>query len=240
MRSERLATARRMAYSFFWNRSGGRQETPRQQRLLHSVRSFYLCLHDDAWFFSRTNSNSNSNNGNLSNKFKSDFSSDFLLMLRLFCVCFLRAIYPPRPARRGDERRPLSWPIGNSDRFVYEQMTRRVLVAITAFVTICNTDSAPVGVSSFIELDLAVASGAPAIEITASEIVFENELYVRHAEMLIESTIGATLSGGHQTRLFFLENGTKLSLRGVRLETGGQVAVPEAFSSVAPTAVPFS
>ena len=99
-------------------------------------------------------------------------------------------------------------------------MARRVLVAITAFVTICSTDSTPVGVGSFTGLDLAVASGVPAIEITASEIVFENELYVRHAEMLIESTIGATLSGGHQTRLFFLENGTKLSLRGVRLENG--------------------
>ena len=110
--------------------------------------------------------------------------------------------------------------MGNSDRFVYKRMARRVLVAITAFVTICSTDSAPVGVGSFIKLDMAVASGAPAIEITAPKIVFEYHLHVRHAKMLIESAIGGTLPGRYQTSLFFLENGTKLSLHGVRLENG--------------------
>ena len=37
MRSKRAATARRMVCSVFKTVSGGRQETPRQQRLLHSM-----------------------------------------------------------------------------------------------------------------------------------------------------------------------------------------------------------
>ena len=77
-------------------------------------------------------------------------------------------------------------------------------------------------VDSFTELNLAVASGAPIIEIIAQEIVFDHQLTVQvlRAPLLIESSIGATLSGGDQTRLFVLQNGTSLSLRGVRLESG--------------------
>ena len=102
-------------------------------------------------------------------------------------------------------------------------MWRRTLVAAAALATVCNAGSAPVvHVGSFPELQMAVSSGAPAIEITARKIVFDQQLYVPSAEtaLLIESTIDATLSGGDETRLFFLQNGSKLSLRGVRLERG--------------------
>ena len=96
------------------------------------------------------------------------------------------------------------------------------LLAVAALAAMYTAHSAPVEVGSFSELNLAVGSGARAIEITAPEIVFDHQLEVRRSRtaLLIESTIGATLSGGHQTRLFFLNNGSKLSLRGVDLLDG--------------------
>ena len=89
------------------------------------------------------------------------------------------------------------------------------IVAIAALATIRNTDSAPVGAGSFPEFKLAVASGAPTIELTAPGIVFDHQLIVQHAgaPLLIQSLIGTTLSGGKKTRLFLLQNGSKL--RGV-------------------------
>ena len=93
---------------------------------------------------------------------------------------------------------------------------------VAALATIRNTDSALVGAGSFTELNLAVASGAPIIELTSPAITFDHQLTVRHAgaPLLIQSLIGTTLSGGQKTRLFLLQNGSMLSLRGVRLESG--------------------
>ena len=90
-----------------------------------------------------------------------------------------------------------------------------LLLAVAA-LTVMHADSIPVG--SFQELNLAIGSVVKAIEITAPEIVFDHQLQVWHAK--IESTIGATMSGGYHTRLFFLQNGSKLSLRGVNLVGG--------------------
>ena len=91
------------------------------------------------------------------------------------------------------------------------------LVLSVAATIMRNVDSAPVGVRSFPELNLAVDSGARNIEISAPETVFDHQVEVRSTKkaLLIESTIGATLSGGYQTRLFFLQNGSALSLRRV-------------------------
>ena len=100
---------------------------------------------------------------------------------------------------------------------------RSVLVAFAALATARGVDSPPVVVDSFPELQLAVDSaGTSAIEITAPQIVFARHLNVRQAgtALLIKSTIGATLSGAHQNRIFVVQNGSKLSLRGVRLECG--------------------
>ena len=82
--------------------------------------------------------------------------------------------------------------------------------------------AAPVDIGSFSELNLTVGAGARVIEITSPEIVFDHQLEVRHARpaLLIESAIGATLSGGNRTRLFFLHIGSALSLRGVNLIGG--------------------
>ena len=96
------------------------------------------------------------------------------------------------------------------------------LLVVTALATMhyCAA-SAPLAVGSFSELDLAVGSGLSS-EITWPEILFDHQLEVRQARtaLVIESTIGAILSGGYQTRLFFLQNGSKLSLRGVDLRGG--------------------
>jgi len=98
-----------------------------------------------------------------------------------------------------------------------------VLLAV-GLADIRNADSAPVDVGLFSELNLVVdSSGATeTVNITSPEIVFDHQLEVWRARtlLLIESRIGSTLSGGNQTRLFFLRNGTKLSLRGVNLAGG--------------------
>ena len=98
----------------------------------------------------------------------------------------------------------------------------RVLVAVAALAAAHNIGGVPVGVVSFTELRLAVESGTPSIEITVPEIVFDHQLVVLHEKtaLTIESTIGATLSGGHKTRLFILQSGSKLSLRGIELANG--------------------
>ena len=94
------------------------------------------------------------------------------------------------------------------------------ILAVVALATMHDTDSAPVSVGSFSELNLAVSSGVRAIEIAAPKIMFDHQLLIENTALLIESTVGATLSGGNQTRLFFLQNGSKLSLRGVDLVGG--------------------
>ena len=94
---------------------------------------------------------------------------------------------------------------------------RRALAVVAAFASMYNTDGAPA--ENFIALNAAVSSGVATIETTAPEIVFHHQIYVRDVT-LIESSIGTTLSGAHKTRLFLLQNGSKLSLRGVRLENG--------------------
>ena len=98
----------------------------------------------------------------------------------------------------------------------------RALLSVAALTTLCTTENAPVGVGSFPELLLAVGSGARAVEITNPEIVFDHQLEVWPSKtvFVIESTIGARLSGGNHTRLFFLQNRSKLSLRGVDLVHG--------------------
>ena len=101
--------------------------------------------------------------------------------------------------------------------------SRALLLAVAALAAMCGAVGTPVlGVGSFAELNLAVVSGARAVEITAREVVFDHQLEVWRARtpLLIKSSIGATLSGGYQTRLFFLQNGSKLSLRGVGLVDG--------------------
>ena len=102
---------------------------------------------------------------------------------------------------------------------------------VAALATIRNTDSALVGAGSFTELNLAVASGAPIIELTAPAIAFGHQLTVRHAgaPLLIQSLIGTTLSGEKKTRLFLLQNGSMLSLRGVRLASGKASDCSECF-----------
>ena len=97
------------------------------------------------------------------------------------------------------------------------------LLAIVALATMHGADSKPVSVGSFSELNLAVRSGARAIEIAAPKITFDHQLLIENTTLLIESTAGATLSGGNQMRLFFLQNGSKLSLRGVDLVGGSTV-----------------
>ena len=107
-------------------------------------------------------------------------------------------------------------------------VVRVVLFLLAALATTRNTVAVSVG--SFSELKLSVGSGTRAIEITAPEILFDHQLEVRHTGTVLQiaSGIGATLSGGHQgrlffrhqTRLFFLHNGSKLSLRGVDLVGG--------------------
>ena len=112
----------------------------------------------------------------------------------------------------------------NADsRMLRAGVSRALLLAAAALATMRGAVSKPVlGVGSFAELNLAVGSGARAVEITAREIVFEHQLEVWRARtaLLIESSIGATLSGGYRTRHFFLHNGSKLSLRGVDLVHG--------------------
>ena len=74
------------------------------------------------------------------------------------------------------------------------------LLTLAAFATMHNAGSAPVGVGSFPELNLAVGYGASSDEITAPDIVVDHQLEVRRTrttDMLIASTIGATLSGGN-------------------------------------------
>ena len=96
----------------------------------------------------------------------------------------------------------------------------RGLLAIVALAMIHDADSAPVGVGSFSELNLAVISGVRAIEIAAPKIMFDHQLLIENTALLIESTIDATLSDGNRTRLFDLQNGSKLILRGVDLVDG--------------------
>ena len=96
----------------------------------------------------------------------------------------------------------------------------RALLAVAALATMRNTDSEPVGVGSFSELSLAIASGARAIKIASPEIVFDHSLEVRTSLLITSATIGNNLSGGNRTRLFFLQNGSKLSLCGVNLVAG--------------------
>ena len=88
-----------------------------------------------------------------------------------------------------------------------------VLVAIAALATA----HASVGVDSFLELNLfnlAIESGSQSsnpmstVKITVPEIVFDHQLEIQRAVLCIESGIGATLSGGYQTRLFFLRHWT--------------------------------
>jgi hypothetical protein len=103
-----------------------------------------------------------------------------------------------------------------------------------------NAGSAPVGVGSFPELNLAVGYGASSDEITAPDIVVDHQLEVRRTrttDMLIASTIGATLSGGNQTRLLFLQKGSALCLCGINLVGG--VASGDC-SKCPSTAAPFS
>ena len=95
------------------------------------------------------------------------------------------------------------------------------LLAIVALAMMHDADSAPVSVASFSELNLAVSSGVRAIEIAAPKIMFDHQLLIENTALLIKSTLGTTLSGGNQTRLFFLQNGSKLSLCGVDLVGGG-------------------
>ena len=79
------------------------------------------------------------------------------------------------------------------------------------------------GACSFPELNLTVVvSGAPTTKLISLDIAFDHQLTVRHAgaPLLTQSLIGTTLSGEKRTRLFLLLNGSKLSLRGVRLESG--------------------
>ena len=94
------------------------------------------------------------------------------------------------------------------------------LLVVVALATMHAADSAPVSVGSFSELNLAVSSGVRAIEIAAPSIMFDHQLLIESTALLIESTVGATFSSGNQTRLFFLQNGSKLSLRGVNLVGG--------------------
>ena len=84
----------------------------------------------------------------------------------------------------------------------------------------CNSLSAPVSVGSFSELDLAVSSGARAIEVAAPTVVFDHQLLIENTVLHIESMIDATLSGGYQTRLFFLRDGSQLSICGIGLLGG--------------------
>ena len=97
-----------------------------------------------------------------------------------------------------------------------------LLLAVATATTHNAGSAAPVDIGSFSELNLTVGAGARVIEITSPEIVFDHQLEVRHARpaLLIESAIGATLSGGNRTRLFFLHIGSALSLRGVNLIGG--------------------
>ena len=96
----------------------------------------------------------------------------------------------------------------------------RGLLAIVALAMVHDADSALVSVGSFSELNLAVSSGVRAIEIAAPKIMFDHQLLIENTALLIESKVGATLSGGNQTRLFVLQNGSKLSLLGVDLVDG--------------------
>lgn len=94
---------------------------------------------------------------------------------------------------------------------------RQVLVTVIALATIRST--APLGIGSFGRLVEAVGDGVRSIEIIAPEIVFVYQLNVWDP-LLIKSTIGAKLSGNLNTRLFYLHNGSKLSLHGVRIDGG--------------------
>ena len=94
---------------------------------------------------------------------------------------------------------------------------RQVLVTVIALATIRST--APLGIGSFGRLVEAVGDGVRSIEIIAPEIVFDYQLEVWDP-LLIKSTIGAKLSGNLKTRLFYLHNGSKLSLHGVRIDSG--------------------
>ena len=98
----------------------------------------------------------------------------------------------------------------------------RVLAAVAALATARNIGGLPVDVRSFIHLNQAVESGARSIEITVPEILFIHPLAVLQGKTVlhIESKIGATLSGGHRTRLFVLHRNSTLSLRGVELAHG--------------------
>ena len=99
----------------------------------------------------------------------------------------------------------------------------RVVLFLVAALAMTPRNTVAVSVGSFSELELSVGSGDRAIEITAPNVLFDYQLEVRQTgtPLHIASGIGATLSGGgHQTRLFFLHNGSKLSLRGVDLVGG--------------------
>jgi hypothetical protein len=104
-------------------------------------------------------------------------------------------------------------------------MSPRFVALVPLFATlrgidlICATDSD--AVSSFSQLDQAVNIGKSFISVEASELVFPHQLQVHErAEVSIESTHRATLSGGDETRLFFLHNQSKLTLRCLNLVHG--------------------
>ena len=102
-------------------------------------------------------------------------------------------------------------------------LTRRsLLTAVATFVTavhiIVPAGAHVVNASTFEELNQA-ASGRATVSITTSDVVFPHQLDVlAHAVVTVQSTIGATLSGGNQNRLFSIQNRSRLSLHGLNLE----------------------
>ena len=94
-------------------------------------------------------------------------------------------------------------------------VSRRIGLAVRA-------GAADVTASSFSALEKAVAADddATIISIVVPEIRFAHQLDVR-STLTIESTMAATLSGGNNsTRLFLINNHSKLSLRGLNLAHG--------------------
>ena len=88
-------------------------------------------------------------------------------------------------------------------------------------LAVSSVDELSFAVSSFDELSLAVERGISPINIAVAEIVFPRQLHVNEGTTLfIGSSMAPILSGNQITRLFFLHNESKLSLRGVTLAHG--------------------
>ena len=92
-------------------------------------------------------------------------------------------------------------------------------VAFLAVHTRSAVASGAANASSFLELNEAVNSGTSDITITGIAVLFPREIDVV-ADLSIESLIGATLSGGNQTRLFAVRNGSTLCLADINLADG--------------------